>query len=81
MMHAALQQEMALRLYAALESAGLAIEYPQKDGGKIAGWYAVPPQALIGRLLQLGWRIRFTEDRPADVVQIHRGPQEHTPES
>lgn len=67
---------MADRLGAALEGAGIVIERADVVMGNIKAWESIPVKALIGRLVQNGWRVRFIADRtgpPTTAYVIHRG--------
>lgn len=67
-MNAAEQIELAARLDMALTQAGIVIERADVVAGNIRGWAAIPTPALLGRFVQLGWRVRVTP--PEDVIEI-----------
>ena len=51
------QQEIATRLMLALDAAGLTIEEGIQRGGNLVCWEPVSPMRLLGRWINMAWRL------------------------
>lgn len=60
----------------ALRGAGLIVERAELVGGNVRRWQDLDAEAILGRWLQNGWRVRFLrramEDTPPRVLSLER---------
>ena len=63
-------EKCSAALERALANEYLLIERAQFQGANITHWSAVPPHAILGSLMQHGWRISLaTQPMPLSMVQ------------
>jgi len=72
-LNAAQQLELAQRLHAALEEAGILIELPQTSRGNVRAWVPMPTTEILGLLASRGAKVSLISERPP--LSIVREPK------
>ncbi|MDH4044376.1 MAG: hypothetical protein OEY20_11065 [Gemmatimonadota bacterium] len=72
-MNGAEQTALAIRLDAALAAAGLQVLRGVKRAGNLVGWESVPAAAVVGALLQAGWRVEEVPAQASRVLTLEPG--------